>query len=76
MGWVVFRTKVAWIPRLPLFCGALASLIIWFFIPLTLLTLFFLPLGRLVGRWVSRLYGVYFRLLSRRSSQSSSLAGR
>jgi hypothetical protein len=60
MGWVVFRTKVAWIPRLPLFGSALASFIIWFFIPLTLLTLFSLPLGLLVGRWVGRLYGMYF----------------
>ena len=76
MGWVVFRTKIARIPRLSLFCGALASFIIWFFIPLTLLTLFFLPLGLLVGLWVSRLYEVYFRHLSRRSSQSSSLASR
>jgi hypothetical protein len=33
---VVFRTKIAWIPRLSLLCGALASFIIWFFIPLTL----------------------------------------
>ena len=76
MGWVVFRAQVARIPRLPLFGGTLASIIIWFFIPLTLLALFFLPLRLLVALWVSHLYGVYFRRLSRRSSQSSSLAGR
>ena len=76
MGWVILRTQIAWIPRLPLFGGTLASIIIWFFIPLTLLVLFFLPFGLLVGLWVRRLYGVYFQRLSRRSSQSSSLDGR
>ena len=76
MGWVVLRTQIARIPRLPLFGGTLASIIIWFFIPLTLLVLFLLPFGLLVGLWVSRLYGVYFRRLSSRSNQNSSLAGR
>jgi hypothetical protein len=76
MGWMVFRTKVARIPGLPLFSSALASFIIWFFVPLTLLTLFFLPFGLLVGLWVRRLYGVYFRRLRRRGSRNSSLAGR
>ena len=76
MGWVIFHAQIARIPRLPLFCGTLASLIVWFLIPLTLLTLFLLALGLLVGLWVNRLYGVYFGRLSRRGSQSRSLAGR
>jgi hypothetical protein len=56
MGGVVFRTKIARIPCLPFLSSALASFIIWFFVPLTLLTLFFLPFGLLVCLWVSRLY--------------------
>jgi hypothetical protein len=76
MGWMVFCTKVARIPGLPLFSSALASFIIWFFVPLTLLTLFFLPIRLLVGLWVRRLYGVYFRRLSRRGSRNICLAGR
>ena len=76
MSRVVFRTQVAWIPHLPFFRGALASIISVFLIPLTLLALFFLPFRLLGGLWVSRLYGVHFRRLGRRSSQSSSLAGR
>jgi hypothetical protein len=32
MGRVVFRTQVARIPRLPLFCGALANIISGFFL--------------------------------------------
>jgi len=76
MGWVVFHTQVAWIPRLPLFHGALANIICGFFLPLTFLSLFFLSFRLLGGLWVSQLHGVYFRRLGRRSSQSNSLAGR
>jgi hypothetical protein len=76
MGRVVLRTQVARIPHLLFFRGALASGISGFFLPLTLLSLFFLPFRLLGGLWVSRLHGVYFRCLGRRSSQSSSLAGR
>jgi hypothetical protein len=76
MGRVVFHTQVAQIPHLPFFHGSLASIISGFFLPLTLLSLFFLPFRLLGGLWVSRLHGVYFRRLGRRSSQSSSLASR
>jgi hypothetical protein len=76
MGWVVFRTQVARIPRLPFFNVVPTSIIVGFFIPLTLLLLFFLPFRMLGGLWVSRLHCVYFRCLGRGSSQSSSLAGR
>jgi hypothetical protein len=76
MGQVVFRTQVARIPRLSFFRGALASIISGFFLPLTLLSLFFLPFKLLGGLWFSHLHRVYFQRLGRRSSQSSSLAGR
>jgi hypothetical protein len=42
---VVFRTQVARIPRLPLFCCALASIISGFLSPLPFLHCFFFPLG-------------------------------
>jgi hypothetical protein len=45
MGWVVFRTQVAQIPRLSFFRGVLTSIIRGFFLPFTLLALFFFPLG-------------------------------
>jgi hypothetical protein len=76
MGRVVFHAQVAWIPRLPFFRVVLASIISGIFIPLTLLSLFFLSFRLLGGLWVSRLHGVYFRRLGRGSSQISSLVGR
>jgi hypothetical protein len=45
MGRVVFRAQVAWIPRLPLFCGALASIFSRFFLPLPFFRCFFFPSG-------------------------------
>jgi hypothetical protein len=75
MGRVVFRAQVAWIPRLPFFSVVPASIIVGFFVPLTLLSLFFLPFRMLGGLWVSRLHCVYFQHFGRGSSQSSSLVG-
>jgi hypothetical protein len=51
MGRVVFCEQVARIPCLLFFSVVLASIIIGFFIPLTLLSLFFLPF-RLLGGFV------------------------
>jgi hypothetical protein len=76
MGRVVFRVQVAWIPRLPFFSVVPASIIVGFFVPLTFLSLFFLPFKLLGGLWVSRLHCMYFRRFGRGSSQSSSLASR
>jgi hypothetical protein len=76
MGRVVFRAQVAWIPRLSFFSVVPASIIGSFFIPLTLLSLFFLSFRLLGGLWVSRLHCVYLRRFGRGSSQSSSLVGR
>jgi hypothetical protein len=75
MGRVVFHAQVAWIPRLPFFSVFPTIIIVGFFIPLTLLSLFFLPFRLLGGLWVSRLHYVYFRRFGRGSIQSSSLAG-
>jgi hypothetical protein len=75
MGRVVFLTQVAWIPHLLFFSVVPASIIGRFFIPLTLLSFFFLSFNLLGGLWVSRLHCVYLRRLGRGSSQSSSLVG-
>jgi hypothetical protein len=75
MGQVVFHAQVAWIPHLPFFSVVLASIISGFFIPLTLLSLFFLPFRLLGGLLVIRLHYVYLRYFGSGRSQSSSLTG-
>jgi hypothetical protein len=76
MGQVVFFAQVAWIPHLPFFSVVPTRIIIGFFIPLTLLSFFFIPFRMMGGLWVSRLHSVYFQHFGRGSSQSSSLDGR
>jgi hypothetical protein len=75
MGRVVFRAQVAWIPRLSFLSVVPARIIGRFFIPLTLLSLFFLSVRLLGGLWVSRLHCVYLQRFGRGSSQSSSFSG-
>jgi hypothetical protein len=45
MGWVVFHTQVARIPRLSFFRGALTSIISGFFLPFPFFRCFFFPSG-------------------------------
>jgi hypothetical protein len=72
---VVFHAKVAWILQLLSLCVSPTNIIGGFLIPLTLLSLFFLPFSLLVGLWVRRLHTVYIRRLSRGSNQTRGLVG-
>jgi hypothetical protein len=76
MGRVVFRAQVAWMPHLPFISVVPTNIIGRFFIPLTLLSLFFLSFRLLAGLWINQLHYMYIRCFGRGSNQSSSLAGR
>jgi hypothetical protein len=75
MGRVFFRAQVAWIPQISFLSVVPTGIISWFFIPLTLLSLFFLSFRLLGSLWVIRLHYVYFRRLGRGNSQGSGLVG-